>query len=381
MQHVSHTASDKVAQAPSPYSIHNPQHQLVWDSTSLKQLQFCPRAYQYSILEGWRGSAVDLEFGIYFASGVETYKKARLDGFTKEQAQLAAVKRVVEDSWIETGDGKITGHPWGGNYETQWRCTGTTKFRNAKGNAAKCPYSHKGVWIPGHGPSVCGSCGSETESVRRYAPTNNAKNRHTLVRLIAWYCEEQPEDLTSGLHALRFPNGKPAVELSFKLPLPWQNKHGETYILAGHIDSIMTNGDENFAADNKSTKNAISSNYWKQFKPNTQVSTYDLAGSLLWPELNLKGFMIEAAQVLVDGARFGSQLFYNTQAEREEYFGELQWWLDQAERFADAGHWPMNRTNCKICTFNAICSREPAKREASLKADFVKRPWNPLEER
>jgi len=50
--------------APSPYSPTIPNLQIVWDSTSLRALQFCARSYQYGILHGWRGSAVDLEFGI-----------------------------------------------------------------------------------------------------------------------------------------------------------------------------------------------------------------------------------------------------------------------------------------------------------------------------
>lgn len=380
--------------APNPYSVHNGKLQLVWDATSLKALQFCPTYYKYSIVDGWRvdGEVLHLDYGIFFASGVETFKKARMEGSTKEEATLLALKRVVEDSWLKDkmSDGiqsdsvsqyQHGGHPWGGNYEDQWRCTGTEKFRNEKGNAAKCPFSHKGHWVPGTGPALCGRCGSPTETERRYIPANNAKNRHTLVRLMAWYCEEQPDDLTKGFHALKFPNGKLAVELSFKIPLPYQNKQGEYYVLAGHIDSLMTDGTETFFDDNKTTKNAINASYWKQFNPNTQMSTYDLATNLLYPSLEIRGGLVEAAQVLVEGARFAIQPIYFNAAQREEYFAELQFWFDLAEQFAERGYWPMNRSNCKICPFNGICSKEPAKRQGYLEADFVKRPWNPLEER
>lgn len=380
-----------VSNAPSPFSEHNPNHQLVWDSTSLKALQFCPTYYKNSIIDGYRvdGESLHLDFGIFFASGVETFKKARVEGKTKEEATLLAIKRVVEVSWItdpNDADDHMNlpgtgGHPWGGHYEAQWHCTGTTKYKNEKGNAAKCPLSHKGHWVPGNGPSICGRCGSPTETTRRYLPTNNAKNRHTLVRLIAWYCEEQPDTLDTGFHALKFPNGKIAVELSFKIPLPYQTKQGEYYILAGHIDSLMTDGNETFFADNKTTKNAINASYWKQFNPNTQFSTYDLGTSLLYPSLEIRGGYVEAAQVLVEGARFAVQPIYYSAAQREEYFIELKYWFDLAERMAEENYWPMNRSNCKICPFNGICSKEPAKRQAYLDADFVKRPWNPLEER
>lgn len=380
-----------MSEAPSPFSPHNPNLQVVWDSTSLKALMACPRAYKYGIVDGWRlgNSEVDLHFGIYFASGVETYKKARLDGKTKDEATLLAVRKVVEDSWIEgdvydDADGTRhiqEGHPWGGGYEDFWHCLGETKFKNAKGNHAKCPLSHKGHWIPGHGPDTCGICGSQTETVRRYNPINPAKNRHTLVRLIAWYCFEQPEDLEGHLAPVRFPNGKMAVELSAKVPLPYKNKYGEPYVLSSHMDSIMSDGLENFITDNKTTKNTITKNYWAQFNPNAQVATYDLIGNVLWPEMNLNGVAIEAAQTMVEGARFAFNPIHITPGQREEYLQELKFWLDLAEKFAEEDYWPMNRTSCKICPFQQICSKDPAKREMYLKAEYVKRKWNPLEER
>ena len=372
--------------APSPYSIHNPNLQLVWDSTSLRALQFCPRSYQYGMLQGWRGSAVDLEFGIYFANGVETYKNARLDGLSRDDAQLLALRKVVEESWLDhylprSQEEQDTGYPWGGTYEAQWRCEGTEPYKNKKGNKAKCPYSHKGIWHPAPAPHTCGECGSATETVVRYQPGDKIKNRHSLVRLIVWYIEEQSEDMSSGMHPYKFPNGKAAVELSFKYPLQLKNKYGETYILAGHLDSIMTNGVENFISDNKSTKNTISAAYWKQFSPNTQVDIYDMSGSLLYPELNLKGVLIEAAQIMIDGARFASQPFYRNESQRQELLDDLTFWINLAEKFAEENYWPMNRVNCKMCAYNGICNKEPAKRDMYLKADFKQQKWNPLLER
>ncbi len=368
--------------APSAFSLKLPTLQLAWDATSMKALQTCPRYYKYSIIDGWRGGEeVHLHFGGFFADAIETYKKSRLAGKSKGEAQLDAVRVAVESSWLDE-DEVHEGHPWGGDYEELWRCTGTEKYKNKKGNAAKCPWSHKGKWFPGPIGDTCGECGSPTETQRRYVPENPTKNRHTLVRLVAWYCEEQPDDLKTGFAPFKFPNGQPAVELSFKVPLPWKTKNGETYILAGHLDSIMElGGDEHFISDNKTTKNAITANYWKQYQPNVQVDTYDLAGSLLFPELNIKGVVIEAAQVMVDGARFASQPFYRSEAQREEFYNEFEYWLKQAELFATENYWPMNRINCKICPFQGICSKHPSRREEMLAADFTKKHWNPLEER
>lgn len=376
--------------APSPYSPTIPNLQTVWDSTSLRSLMFCPRSYQYGILEGWRGSAVDLEFGIFFASATEVYAKARLSGKSKLDATLEAVERVVNDSWLDTdraddfGYGPGVGRPWGGEYSAQWRCTGTEPYKNAKGNRAKCPFSHKGKWFPGEGPGICGVCGSDTQHERRYLPFDKVKNRESLVRLVEWYCEEQPERLgiDGGLSPYAFPDGTPAVELSFKLPLPFNTPDGQPYILAGHMDSIKTFGAiETFVADNKTTKAFLGPLYWKQYSPNIQVDAYDLAGSLLFPDLGIKGVAIEAAQVSTQGAKFATQVFYRTEGQREETLHEIEWWIKQAERFARDNYWPMNKTNCKMCPFNGICSKDPSQRERYLKADFVQKKWNPLEER
>ena len=384
--------------APSPYSAVKPKLQLAWDSTSLRALQFCARYYQLSQLEGWRGSSIDLEFGILFASSAETFKKVRAAGGSHEDASLAALRYAVENSWEHSecancgtgtcegvcgGDGReYLGQPWGGHYEDQWHCTGTEPFKNAKGNRAKCPWSHKGKWFPPPSGDTCGVCGSPTETVRRYAPNDRLKNRETLVRLVIGYCDEQPQEIENGRRAIIFPDGRAAVELSWKMPLPVVAKTGERFIASGHFDSLETDGVENFVVDNKTTKSYISGkDYWKQYAPNAQIDMHDVAGALLYPQLNIKGVMIDAAQVTASGAEYASQIFYRNEAQRDEFLNEVKWWLEQAERYADDNYWPMNRTNCKFCDFNSICSKDPSQRERYLKADFTQRHWNPLEER
>lgn len=372
--------------APSPWSSVNPKLQRAWDATSLKALMTCARYYQYSIIEGWRFPGnVDTDFGGFFASATETYKKVRLAGKSKQDATLAALRYTIEATYTDAG-------PWGGRYEERWRCTGTTPYRNARGNKAKCPWSHKGVWLPSPAPGICGTCGSQTETQRQWVSDNPTKDRYTLVRLVTWYCDEQPENPEDGAFPYQFPNGQPAVELSFSFPLPfketirkgegeWPAIEGEPYLLAGHMDSIMVFGGENFISDNKTTKNALNQNYFAQYAPNVQVDTYDLAGSVLFPDLNIKGVMIEGAQVLREGARFGVGVVYKNELQRNEFLEELGWWLKQAERYAEDDYWPMNRSACYLCPFKQICSKEEPKRQMFLEANFVKRHWNPLEER
>ena len=383
-----------MSSTPSMFSPTIPKLQTAWDSTSLRALMTCPRMYEYQIIGGWRGSTVDLEFGGMFASAVEHFKKARLEGKTRDEAQLVALRWAMEnsghyeidqpdldgaDTWM---DGREYWVPWGGAYYDQWRCTGTEPYKNAKGNKAKCPLSHKGKYQQGIGPTTCGECGSPVEQLNRWVPGNPVKDRYGLVRAVVWYAEEQPEELGSyGVEPINLPDGTPAVELPFRIPMPWQSPAGDTYILAGYLDSIVRFNDDLFIADDKTTKKMLNKSYWDGFAPHVQVDTYDLAGSVMFPDLDIKGVLIEGTQLMVNGARFAKQTFYHNEEQRAEYFRELEHWLRQAERYAAADYWPMNRAACPMCPFKKICSKPPQYRDKYLAADFKQRHWNPLEER
>lgn len=399
------TTAVTVGGAPSPYSTVLPRLQVVWDSTSLRALMECPRKYQYAILRGLRPLETNphLAFGGFFASAVEAYKKSRLEGLDKQSATYAAVRYAIEATWNSypcpcpdgcNGCTRPEG-PWGGRYQSQWRCTGTNPYRNAKGNRAKCPFSHARVWVSGAGPDVCGTCGSPTHTERRWVGDDRVKDRPTLVRLVAGYCDAQAETEEDGLYPVAFPDGTPAVELSFKLPLPWKAqpyfdryegdippREAERYVLAGHMDSIMSFAGEHFITDNKTTGKGLTPSYWAGYSPNIQVDVYGLAGSLLFPHMELRGVAIEAAQVQAGGkVTFGMRMFRQDDHQREELLGDLEHWLRQAESYARADHWPMNRSACYLCQFKPICSRPAAKREAYIAANYQVQHWNPADER
>lgn len=369
----------------SIWSAGNPRLQRAWDATSLRALMFCPRYYQLTIMEGWRGDSVDLTFGIYYHDALDTFDKARLAGKGLHEATLLAVRRALEISGEYVDDAWV---PWGGRYQTMWRCSGhrdgePVKYKNEKGNAAKCPYSHKGRWEQTDPPSICGECGAEVEVQDRWWTERPDKDRYALVRLVAWYCLEQPEELGStGVAPYKFPDGTPAVELNFVVPLPWQTPGGEDYLLCGYLDGLRTFGKtEMFVGERKTTKKGLDRGFWRGFSPHVQVDTYDVAGAALFPDLPIKGVIIEGAQTIQSGARFGAHIAHRTEAQREEYMKDLRYWLDHAERYAEDGYWPMNRANCWICGFKGVCSAVPGARQGVLEADFEQHHWNPLEER
>jgi hypothetical protein len=315
-----------------------------------------------------------LEFGAYFASCVEAYKKGRVNGLSKEQGAILALRKAIVDTWVQDSG------PWSGSFAHAWKCAGDKPYRNAAGNRAKCPYALTKTWLPEPHPDVCGTCGGSIVTEERWV-TDYTKDRYALVRLVAAYCDAQPENPEDGPFAISI-GGTPAVELSFQYPIVLRTPDNEPYILCGHLDSVVQFGGERFIDDNKTTTKPLDQKYWAGYSPNTQVDFYDFTGSVLWPDLDIRGVIIEGAQVLKSGeVRMGIGIMRRSEAQRLEFLNDIEYWLQQAEIFATQDYWPMNRRNCWLCEFKDICAKEPDKRKMFLESNFVKRPWNPLEER
>ena len=380
------------------FSKHNDRLQIAWDASALKSLQFCPRSYQYGNLEGWRTSSVDLDFGRLIAEGFERFKKSRLDGATTDEALLQVVRWALEATYYEATEcvqgcheeqtcGSDPCHmqdtQWGGRYESLWHCKGDKPYKNAKGNRAKCPNSHAGVFFPGDAPDICVEChGGTIETVRMYVPDSPNKNRQSLLRTLVWYGLSQPEDIRDGYRPYVFPDGTQAVELSGRLPLPWRNSYGEQYILSWNFDYIGEFGVEHFITDNKTTKKTLDSSFFNAYSPDTQFDTYAMVGPIAYPDLNIKGVMLEGVQILVGSSAFGMHPYYKTEEQNEEHFYDMKVWIDQAERYALTGYWPMNKRNCWLCPFKGVCSLDPRDRQGALEANFKRQPrWDPLHER
>jgi hypothetical protein len=384
------------------FSKHNPNLQIAWDASSLKSFQFCPRHYQYANLEGWQNGSVDLAFGRLIASGLERFQKARLVGQSIEDALVAVVRWAMEETYtqgriptrIDDGEDPSTVDPgdelnspkpgtqWGGRYETMWKCDGSMPYKNSKGNRAKCPFAFEKAWFPGDPPDICTECRGGIVVERRYVPDDARKNRQSLIQALVWYGLEQPEDLADSYHPYVFPDGTMAVELSGRLPLPFKNHYGEDYILTWNFDYIGQFGSMLFITDNKTTTKTLNSKYFDQYSPDTQFDTYAMVGTLAFPDLNIRGTMVDAVQIMVGGIAFGRHPFYKVEEQHEEHLHDLEVWIQLAEQYAIHGYWPMNKRNCWLCPFKQACSQPPAMRDRYLASNFQKQDrWNPLHER
>lgn len=297
---------------------HSPGLQRAWDSTSMGELKLCPRRYQYRILEGWtpKTQSVHLTFGIAFHSALETYDRALASGAPKVEATRVAVRKVLKDTWDP-----VLKRPW--------------------------------------------------MSQDKY------KNRETLLRTVVWYLENFSED---SIETVVLADGKPAVELHFNIPLPRETPEDGPFVLVGYLDKIGKLAGQTFIIDRKTTKHTLSSDYFRQYSPDNQFSTYIFAGSVGFGQ-QISGLIVDVAQVLIEGSRFQREIINRTPGEIDEWIEDFNYWLSMAEFFAEKQHWPMNDKNCHTyggCPFREVCTKPPSVRENYLKQGFEKKIWDPI---
>lgn len=309
--------------ATSPFSPNLPTWQTTWDSTSLGWFKTCPTYYKYQMLDGYQpvGRSIHLDFGGWYAASLERYSHARAAGDSHDAAIVAMIRYALNISGTRAPDG---------------------------------------TWTP-------------------WDSFDPIKNRYTLVRSLVWNVEDR---LTSSFSTVILSNGKPAVELSFNFPA--FGVEGELISLAGHLDHVMTSADgSTWIVDDKTTKSALSAQYFRQYTPNNQMSLYSWAGRVIFA-LPISGVLIRAAQIGVNFTRFATGQAPRPQAVLDEWMEDTKGWITLAKRYAEVGHWPMNDKACNDyggCPFQRVCAVSPSHRKAWLDQDFTKRHWNPLDVR
>lgn len=338
--------------APSPF-LPGTNIQFAWDSTSLGWLKTCPRLYYYSMICGYRlrGSNVHLLFGGWYHQALEAYDRIRAAGGDHEDALREVVAWLMRETWI---------YP---QVEGNDEDPGIMSALNQPGSP----------WESGH----------------------NLKTRETLIRSVIWYLEQfGPNDTC---HTVQLANGKPAVELSFRLEMDWgpkasraPNLNGDggtfqeqPYVLSGHLDRVVEFQGAYYVMDRKTSSTTIGSYYFDQYDPDNQMSLYSMAARVIY-KTPVRGVIIDAAQIAVGFSRFTRGFTFRTEAQIEEWLNETKAWLRLAEGFAVENHWPMNDKSCHQyggCAFRGVCSKSPEVRQKFLESGFVKRPWNPLEPR
>lgn len=316
--------------------------QFAWDSVSLGVALSCWRKYQYTVIEGWRSnspsSAIALTFGIAFHHGLEYYYQAQASGHDHASAMLASVRQLVnspEYAALPISDDIAV------MQETTSEDDDGVTLRNSK-----------------------------------------VRTRYHLIRAVVWYLEHYAADpITTLVH-----NGKAAVEVSFRIPLPILQPTGEPYILAGHLDRVGEMNGRTYVVDFKTTK-SISTQFFQTFALSHQMSGYTYAGSVAL-SAPIAGVIIDGIALQVGGCKFGRAPTPRSRGQLDEFFDQVAYITSQAEHLAEAKladphfEYPMNTQSCYFCEFKEICSQPPEFRRRYLAMHFHQQaPWNPLENR
>ena len=300
----------------SSFSTEIPNLQIAWDSTSLGSLKTCPRYYQLAIVEGWQPRRLS----VHLIFGLHYH---------------AALERYDHSKFA------------GASHE--------------EATLVATRYALEATW----------------ENNRPWISDDPYKNRFTLVRSIVWYLDQFADD---SIETIRLANGKPAVELSFRFETDYFAPDGQTYMLCGHLDRLGEFNGKKYVVDRKTSKSAISSDFFDKFNPDNQMTLYTLAANIVY-SMPVEGVIIDGAQVAVGFSRFQRGLVTRHKSQLDEWYGELSYWFGAAEHFARLGHWPQNDKACGNyggCQFRNICSKSPSVREEWLSASFTKRVWDPL---
>lgn len=323
-----------------------------WSASTIKMAETCGRYYQYKMLEGWnpRGKNPHLRFGGHYATALEHFHKHRALGLDYDDAMYEVVHEALIDTWdYDRVPADVTRDCM------DPECDDPLCVQNWDGLTA-------GERIPGTG--------------KPWDSDHNLKTRATLIRTIVWYLEQFRDDPAL---PVRLATGAPAVELSFALPVD------NDITLVGHLDRLADYANDLYVVDEKTTGTTISSHYFNQFSPDTQMSLYTFAGTAVFGS-PVKGVIIDAAQIAVGFSRFERGVTMRTQGQLNEWYDSAMDTILRTQAATRSGDpLPMNTTACGNyggCEFRAICSRDPGVRRNYLEGDFTQGGgYDPLEKR
>lgn len=310
--------------------------QFAWDSVSLSAFLSCRRRYKYLVLDGFipksPGYAIALEFGILFHSAVEQYHRARSGDETHDEAAFHTMRWLVAQE-------AFAALPTDDDIEELKEATDEEDdgiaLRNSK-----------------------------------------VRTRYHLARAVVWYLDHYASD---PLTTIILPTGSPAVELSFRVPLPIEVA-GHSMLLCGHIDRAVEFEGAYWASDYKTTK-SLTRQFFDMFELSHQMTGYTVAGNIIL-EKPVKGVWIDGIALQVGGVKMSRAPTTRTAGQIKEYFDLLGDVAEQAERAFDTDFYPMNTASCYFCEFKQICKQPPEYRDRYIDMHFDRKPgWNPLRNR
>lgn len=209
---------------------------------------------------------------------------------------------------------------------------------------------------------------------------DSSRTKETLVRSVVWYLDQFWDDKAVTVCQR---DSRPVIEYHFKVS--FMEYLGLEVFICGHIDRMVKWQNRTYVTDYKTTKYSLDNKFFDQFKPSTQMPLYATACHLLAEDLDsfpaADGVIIDGIQLGVNFSRFARSVVEFSLEEINEYIKDLKYWITQAMDACAAGYFPQNTESCQKysgCHFREICAKPPARRDAFLNGNYVKRTWDPL---
>lgn len=174
-----------------------------------------------------------------------------------------------------------------------------------------------------------------------------------------------------------FPDGTVGIELHFQFETPFRTLNSEAISFCGHLDRLASGPMGVMVYDHKTSTRPLTEFYFKQYKPNTQMTLYTLCGEICYSS-PVRGVIIDAIDI--HKGEFNRQPTLRTKEYCEEWLLDQRVWFLSAEHCATTHHWPQNDTACHKysgCPFAEYCTAPKSLRESILRENFVKRVWDP----
>jgi len=339
---------DSLSQWSGAFSEVVPGWQIHWDSTSFGAFCTCPFYYYLTMVQGIgpRYKSIHLTFGIAWHSAMERYHSLRAQGDSHESALHWTIAETMYRQ-LRTPDEKVRNQ----GYHEEALPTGPLNPR-----------------VP-------------------------EKTPQTLLRSLVQYLDSHQDD---DLHTVILPNGKAAVELSFRITLGTSHEN-EPITYGGHLDWVVSKGQpcnyhtgdvplspSLWGVDYKTTVAVLNERYWSQWTPDVQMTGYSLGVNTILPVPG-RGLVVDGVHMAVTGAEFARHYLRRSQETLKEFTTDFQVEVQRARLYAELGEWPQNRKACRRenrdCEFRLVCAN-PNSRASLLLSDFRReRLWDPTKAR
>ena len=202
----------------------------------------------------------------------------------------------------------------------------------------------------------------------------NSHTKETLIRAVVWYNLHFWDDKAT---PILLEDGTPAVEYDARFPFVEINGV-QTHIIV-HLDAIVEFHSQLWFLDHKTSTSALDQRFFYKFPIDNQMRLYNLAANVTLDE-PVVGGIIDAVQIGVNYIDTNREMIEWTPEQNQEFINDFAGWLSLAAYYAETNTYPQNEAACTHyggCPFIPVCSKPASRREAVLKTNFTRRPWDP----